>query len=45
MVDLSEMVCLLEAESPHVCWPEHGVVVTAIPWARRDADHTYAFDD
>jgi len=35
----------LEAEAPRVCWPEHGVVVAAVPWARHGAGHTRAFDD
>jgi len=28
-----------------VSCPEHGVVVAAVPWARRDAGHTRTFDD
>jgi len=44
-LDLGEMMCFLEAESPRVRCPEHGVVVAAVPWARHNAGHTYAFDD
>lgn len=35
----------LEAESPRVRCPEHGVVVAHVPWARHRAGHTRAFDD
>lgn len=34
----------LEADAPRVRCREHGVVVAAVPWARHDAGHTYAFD-
>ena len=44
-LDLGEMMCLLEGETPRACCPEHGVVVAAVPWARHRAGHTYAFDD
>lgn len=44
-LDLGEMMCFLEAESPRVRCREHGVVVAAVPWARHSAGHTYAFDD
>ncbi len=30
---------------PRVRCPEHGVVVTSVPWARHGAGHTHAFDD
>jgi transposase len=35
----------LEADAPRVCCPEHGPTVIAVPWARHQAGHTYAFDD
>jgi transposase len=35
----------LEAVAPRVRCREHGVTVAAVPWARHDAGHTYAFDD
>lgn len=34
----------LEADAWRVSCPEHGVVVTQVPWARHGAGHTYAFD-
>ncbi|MEO7234827.1 MAG: ISL3 family transposase [Lapillicoccus sp.] len=33
------------ADAPRVSCREHGVVVAAVPWARHDAGHTYAFDE
>lgn len=44
-LDLGTTVAMLEADSPRVCCPEHGVVVAHVPWARHDAGHTLAFDD
>ena len=35
----------VEADAPRVQCPVHGVVVAAVPWARHNAGHTYAFDD
>jgi transposase len=35
----------LEADSPRVRCPEHGVVAAQVSWARHGAGHTYAFDD
>ena len=35
----------LEAESPRVSCPEHGVVVTWVPWARHGSRFTRAFED
>jgi len=43
-LDLGEVVAFIEAESPRVSCPEHGVVVAAAPWARHDAGHTRNFD-
>ncbi len=44
-LDLGTVRAELEAEAPRVRCPEHGVVVAAVPWARHDAGHTYAFDE
>lgn len=44
-LDLGTVQAVIEAESPRVRCPEHGVVVASVPWARHDAGHTYAFDD
>ena len=44
-LDLGQMMCFLEAEAPRVRCRAHGVVVAAVPWARHNAGHTYAFDD
>lgn len=40
-LDLGEMMCFLEAESPQVHCRTHGVVAVAVPWARHNAGHTY----
>ncbi len=34
-----------EADAPRVSCAEHGVVVTAMPWARHGARHTAVFED
>lgn len=44
-LDLGVIRCELEADAPRVKCREHGVVVAAVPWARHDAGHTYAFDE
>jgi len=44
-LDLGTIESYLEADSPRVQCPEHGVVVAQVPWARHGAGHTYAFDD
>lgn len=44
-LDLGTVQAAVEADSPRVRCPEHGVVVASVPWARHDAGHTYAFDD
>jgi transposase len=41
---LGTVRAVLEAEAPRVACRTHGVVVAAVPWARHDAGHTYAFD-
>jgi transposase len=44
-LDLGSTVTWLEAESPRVSCPEHGVVVTAVPWARHGARFTTELED
>ncbi len=44
-LDLGTIQAFLEADSPRVRCPEHGVVAAHVPWARHGAGHTYAFDD
>ena len=44
-LDLGAVPAWLEAESPRVSCPDHGVVVVQVPWARHDVGHTRAFDD
>ena len=44
-LDLGTIRAFLEADSPRVRCPEHGVVAAHVPWARHGAGHTYAFDD
>ena len=44
-LDLGTTRVFLEAEAPRVRCREHGVVVSAIPWARHDSPFTRAFED
>jgi transposase len=44
-LDLGTVKVWLEADAPRVVCVEHGVVVAAVPWARHDTGHTFAFDD
>lgn len=44
-LDLGTTKCFLEADAPRVECKVHGVVVTAVPWARHDARFTRSFDD
>lgn len=44
-LDLGTINTVVEADAPRVTCREHGVVVAAVPWARHDAGHTYAFDE
>jgi transposase len=44
-LDLGTVRAFLEADSPRVRCPDHGVVASQVPWARHGAGHTYAFDD
>ena len=44
-LDLGTAVTVVEADSPRVRCPTHGVVVAAVPWARHGARFTRAFED
>lgn len=44
-LDLGTVRTFVQAAAPRVRCREHGVVVAAVPWARHDAGHTFAFDD
>ncbi len=44
-LDLGTLRCHLEADSPRVRCPIHGITVAQVPWARHDAGHTKDFDD
>ncbi len=44
-LDLGVIQAFLEADSPRVSCPQHGVVVAHVPWARHDSGHTLAFDE
>ncbi|MGH3420587.1 MAG: ISL3 family transposase [Streptosporangiaceae bacterium] len=44
-LDLGTTVTVLEADSPRVRCPTHGVVVAAVPWARHGSRFTRAFED
>jgi transposase len=44
-LDLGNIPVYLEADSPRVNCLEHGVTVTAVPWARHDSRFTQAFED
>jgi transposase len=44
-LDLGTTFCFLEADAPRVECRQHGVVVTAVPWARHDAWFTRSFED
>lgn len=43
-LDLGTVMAFVEADSPRVSCPTHGVVVAHVPWARHDAGHTLSFD-
>ena len=43
-LDLGSNRVFIEAFSPRVKCPTHGVVVAKVPWARRDSDYTYDFE-
>ena len=42
--DWNTHMVFIEAESPRVACPEHGVVTAAVPWARHDSMFTYEFE-
>lgn len=44
-LDLGTVKTWIEADSPRVSCPAHGVVVAHVPWARHDAGHTFVFDE
>lgn len=44
-LDLGSVQAVLEADAPRVSCREHGVVVSAVPWARHGAGHTRQVDD
>ena len=44
-LDLGTMKVYLEADAPRVACSEHGVLVAAVPWARRGAAFTREFED
>jgi transposase len=44
-LDLGTTFAYVEAESPRVSCPRHGVVVCRVPWARHGSRFTRAFED
>jgi len=44
-LDLGTTRVYLEADAPRVDCPEHGVTVSAVPWARHGSRFTAAFED
>jgi transposase len=44
MLDVGSKRAYLQADQPRVRCAEHGVVVSAVPWARHGAGHTRDFD-
>lgn len=44
-LDLGTTRCYLEAEASRVACKRHGVVVSAVPWARHDSRFTRGFED
>jgi transposase len=43
-LDVGVVACYLAADLPRVRCPDHGVVVSWVPWARHGAGHTLVFD-
>ena len=43
--DVGANMAYIEAESPRVCCPEHGVVTAAVPWARHHSRFCKNFED
>jgi transposase len=44
-LDLGSSLTVLEADSPRVTCPDHGVVVTWVPWARHGSRFTRTFEE
>lgn len=44
-LDLGTAFTVLEADSPRVSCPEHGVTVVSVPWARHGSRFTREFED
>jgi transposase len=44
-LDLGASLTVLEADSPRVSCPEHGVVVAWVPWARHGSRFTRTFEE
>ena len=42
---LGSSMTVVEADSPRVNWPEHGVVVAWVPWARHGSRFTRTFEE
>ena len=43
-MDWARVQVFVQAQVPRVSCVEHGVVTAAVPWARHEAWHTYAFE-
>jgi transposase len=43
-LDFGSYRVYIEAFAPRVECPEHGVLVSKVPWARHDSDYTYDFE-
>jgi transposase len=43
-LDFGSQRVYIEASTPRVKCPEHGVIVARVPWARHDSDYTYDFE-
>lgn len=44
-LDMGAEKMYVEAESPRVCCPKHGVVTAAVPWARHGSRFTKSFEE
>ena len=43
-LDLGSTKVYIESTSPRIMCPEHGVLVSRVPWARHDSSYTYDFE-
>ncbi len=43
-LDFGSYRVYIEANSPRIECPKHGVLVAKVPWARHDSDYTYDFE-